>query len=543
MMRRSAPRITWVAALAVLPHAAGCFNAADAPLFQPDWEEHLAAADRRAPELPEAPGPVPDMDAPWMAVKLNGTGPIELSLEEATVLGLRNNRDLAVQQLNPVIAGTFERIEAGVFDPQAFADFVYERERASEVDRGTGTRFTVDGNSYDAAAGVRQELPTGTDVEVGVGQSRDISNRAPEQQEARLGLTVTQQLLRGAGPVVNLASVRQAQFDTLASLYELRGFTEALLADIERTYWLYDLALERIAIFEGSLDLAQRQLAEAEQRIAIGVLSATVAAVAGAEVARREQDLIDARSDMEAWRLRLMRLLNATGVGQFDRPLVLTSKPAAIDPQPLTDLDDRLQLAQAARPDLAEARLRLEQNRLETIVTRNGLLPQLEVFVALGKTGFDDTFGGSFSELDGDTYDLAAGLSFTKVLGNQAARAANEGAYASRRQAAYAVRNLEQLVELEVRLAANEVERARQQIGASRTTRILEEETVRAERGRFDAGTSTALLVAQAQRDLLEAQIAEVEAVVAYRLALIDLYVAEGSLLERRGYVVNIPPW
>ena len=41
--------------------------------------------------------------------------------------------------------------------------------------------------------------------------------------------------------------------------------------------------------------------------------------------------------------------------------------------------------------------------------------------------------------------------------------------------------------------------------------------------------------MAQAQRDLLASQIAEVEAIVNYRTALVNLYLAEGSLLERRG--------
>ena len=48
-------------------------------------------------------------------------------------------------------------------------------------------------------------------------------------------------------------------------------------------------------------------------------------------------------------------------------------------------------------------------------------------------------------------------------------------------------------------------------------------------------GSSTSLLIAQAQRDLLESQIAEVDALIAYRLALIDLHLAEGTLTQRRG--------
>ena len=72
------------------------------------------------------------------------------------------------------------------------------------------------------------------------------------------------------------------------------------------------------------------------------------------------------------------------------------------------------------------------------------------------------------------------------------------------------------------------------------TTRELQERTLEAEQQRFDVGSSTALLVAQAQRDLLESRIAEVEAVVNYRIALVRLHLAEGSLLERHGVLLPL---
>ena len=182
-----------------------------------------------------------------------------------------------------------------------------------------------------------------------------------------------------------------------------------------------------------------------------------------------------------------------------------------------------------------EARLRLQQNRLETIVTRNGILPRLDLFIALGKTGFADTFSDSFREMDGNTYDFTAGVRLSQFLGNRAAQASNLAAFAAQQQAVDAVANLRQLVHLDVRLAVNEVERTRQLIDASRATRIFQEKTVEAEKERFDVGASTALQIAQAQRDLLLIQIAEVEAIVNYRIALVRLYLAEGSLLEYRG--------
>ena len=458
----------------------------------------------------------------------------ELSVEKAVLLALHNNRDLKVRQQTPVITGTFEQLERGNFDPELFVDTEYFKERAKETSRSSGEQFSVLGDEVATEAGLRQLLPTGTTIEAGLSQGRTVSNRAPEQQTARLGLSVTQSLLRGFGPAVNLASVRQAQLDTLASVNELRGFSEALLADTEIAYWNYILAKEEIAIFETSLAIARKQREEIELRIDVGILPEIEVAAARAEEALRVQALINARSLLEERRLHLLRLISPGPEGRLDQAFTAISDPR-LAPEPITDLTDRLQLAEQSRPDLQEARLRLEQQRLETVVSRNGLLPKLDFFIALGKTGFADTVSDSFREMDGNTYDLSVGLSLAYLLGNRTARAQNLAAHASHQQALDAVANLQQIVQLDVHLAVNEVERSRLQIDASRATRSFQEQTLAAEKERFDVGASTALLVAQAQRDLLQARINEIEAIVNYRIALVKLYLAEGSLLDRRG--------
>lgn len=511
-----------------------CTMPESAEVWQPDWDavlqreaERDASQDISTPEIRSKGDPATDD----LMVENNT---IALTVEQAVLTAVRRNRELAVSSYTPVIAGTFELLEQGAFDPELFADFTYNERTTSEVDRGTSSRYSVDRQDSAGSLGVRQTLPTGTDVEVSLSQDRDISNRSPEQQEARVGLTVTQQLLQGFGPAVNLARIRQARSDTIASRFELRGFIESLVAQTETAYWNYVLSTERIRIFERSLELARRQLEDVELSISVGVLADSEAAAARAEVAFREQDLIDARSDQQVARLNLLRLINPP----HDNPLEMSIEAqslAALEPMPVNDIEERLQLADQMRPDLNEARTRLESDRLETIVTRNGLLPRLEVFAALGKSGFDDTFTSSFERLGEDAYDASIGLQFSKIIGNDRARGLDLAARSTRRQSAAAVENLRQLVRLQVLLAANELQRARQQIDASARARQLQERTEQAERDRFEAGASTALLVAQAQRDLVEAEIAEVEAVIAYRIARIRLFEAEGSLLDRRG--------
>ena len=533
---REAPFTLPALVLCLLLGTTACVPPDRRPVFQPD--SHRAMASEPSVKLPdfiqvEGEPPRTQTGAP---TKDDSDADLQnLTVEDAVLMALRHNRDLRVERLNPVIAGTFERIERGVFDPEIFAEAEFFDEETSETSRSTGEQFGVQARKTSGSVGVRQFLPTGTAVEGEIRQNRDTSNRSPEQQTARAGIGVTQSLLRGFGPAVNLAAVRQAELGTRASVYELRGFAEAVLAETELAYWNLVLAEREIAIFQRSLALAKRQLDEIEQRIEVGVLPEIEAAAARAEVARREQALIDAQGLLEDRRLRLLRLL---GVDRMDRVISAVSE-IGVEPEPITDLPDRLKLAEQSRPDLGEARLRLEQDRLETIVTRNGRLPRLELFLDLGLTGFDDTFSGSFQEMSGETFDVTAGVRLSQVLGNRTAKARDEQARANRRQSAEAVANLEQFVRFEVRLAANEVERARRLIAATALTRALQEETVAAEEARFEVGTSTAILVAQAQRDLLAAQIAEVEALVTYREALIRLYLAEGSLLGRRGIQVG----
>ena len=133
------------------------------------------------------------------------------------------------------------------------------------------------------------------------------------------------------------------------------------------------------------------------------------------------------------------------------------------------------------------------------------------------------------------TYDFRAGVRFSQFLGNRSARAEDRAAQASRQQAAEAVGNLEQIVLFDVRIAVNRVESARRLIAASEATKLFQEQTLAAEQERFAVGAGTGLQVAQAQRDLLVSQIAEIRSIVNYRIARTELYRAEGSLLERRG--------
>jgi len=453
------------------------------------------------------------------------------------LMSLENNRGLSVQRLIPSIQGTFEQQEQAVFDPTVSALATVDRKRSERAD--TTGRSPLDENGLNASIVFEKYFPTGTTVSVeGDFDRLDSSLYNDPFASSRVGLSVTQALLRGYGVRVNLANLQQARLETYASQYELRGFSETVVGRVEFAYWDYALAMQQIKIVEESLQLAEQQKRETEEMITVGKLAESELVATQAAIASRRQELIDARSNMELTRLKLLRLVNPPGPNPFKRQVVLLSRPD-LESIRLDPVEGHVAVALKMRPDLNQARLSVQRDNLELVKTKNGLLPRMDFFVTLGKTGYADSFGPSVGHLTGDSYDALAGVRFEYPFHNRSAGAEHRRALLNKEQAEKALGNLEQLVELDVRTAYIEVDRSRQQIAASTETRKLDEEKLRVETEKFRVGRSTNFLVAQAQRDLLLSQVGEVRALATYLKALTDLFRLEGSLLERRG--INAP--
>jgi len=461
---------------------------------------------------------------------------LNLSIEETVMYALSNNRALYIQQLQPIISGTFDQIERGVYDPEFFVNASYARNRLKEI--STDQENITDEKDIELSLGLRQSLPYGTKIEMAMEKSRNVNNNDPDTHKAGIKLSITQSLLNGYGSVVNLANIRMAEFDTMATKFELFEYTQSLVAKTEIAYWKYVLAKQKTSICEQSLAIAKKQRKEIKQQISIGLLPTNEAFAARAEVALRKQALLDAQNLMVNSRLHLLKLITIDPNNYFDIQLIPSSQPD-LKITLFTDLNDRIKLAEKLRPDLNEARLRLKQRRLETIVTRNGILPKLELFIVMGSTGYADSFSESFKNINDSTYDTTVGMQFSHYLGNRAANSRHYGAKIKRQQALTAIANLRNIVHFDVRIAFNDLEHARKQISATQMTLKYQKQTAKAEKDRFSVGASTALMVSQVYRDLLAAQNAKIEAIVNYRIALIKLYVAEGSLLKRRGFFVN----
>ncbi|HOP48145.1 MAG TPA: TolC family protein [Desulfobacteraceae bacterium] len=463
-------------------------------------------------------------------------GAIEVSVEDAILLALENNRALFLERIRPLIKKTYEDEESALFDPVLNSSLGYSRESSEEKSKDLESSIRQRDSSSEAVIGVSKYFPTGTEAGIDISYNKSWSNKYSDWHESRVGLSITQALLRGMDVNANLASIRQAVLDTVISEYELRGFAEFLVSQVEETYWDYAREQMRIKIFEESLDLVEQYLRETEEMINVGKLAETELTAVQAERALRQQDLINARSSLETRKLQLIRLLNPPCSNPWDRDIRLLNGP--IVPRViLDDVNAHVEVSLRMRSEVNEARLRLRHGDLEIVKTKNGLLPKMDLFINLGKSGYADSFSSSVRDIDENSYDISVGLNFQYPFHNREAKALHKRALLSRDQLVRALENLSQLIETDVRAAYIEVNRAKQQISASAATRKLQEEKLRIEEEKFRVGRSTNFLVAQVQRDLVSSQISEVEAVVGYLKALVELHRLEGSLLERRGII------
>ena len=494
-----------------------------------------AAVQQKGVNEPHPVGASPNSDISLANAPPNSL--IDVTLTQAVLVGLSNNKSFQVQRLKPSITSTSEQVERAAFDPTLRSTLEKSRQRSDY--------YTVT-KEFKASAGVAQFLPTGTTVDFETGTEWNpnfpltagstAKDQAKSDWSAYSKLSITQALLRGGGVEANLANLRKTRLDTAISQYELMGIAQTLTAEIEKSYWDYFLALGKVHIYGKAVGLAKKMVKETRERITTGQKAESEIFFLQAEAATQEQSLIDAKSAQEKTRITLLRLMSPPSMDLWNRHLRLLTKPK-IPEDSVEELQEHVQVAMSYRPDINQARLEQQKGQLEIVKTKNGLLPKLDLFIMLGRTGYSETFNGS-------VYDYSAGYGGADVIGrlkleipvfNRRAEAEHTKSVIQLAQQREAVDNLLQLAQQDVLLAYVEIHRAKDQMAAASRALKFQFEKLEAQTEKYRLGIGSAFQVAQAQRDIVSSQISALQARIEYLKGLTQFYVAEGSLLARRG--------
>ena len=514
--------------LALSIFAGGCSSAARWNISDVQPPASLDEAMRKADEA-RAKGTALDNPAtPTLAISRDG----------AILTMLARNRSLLVSRLNPDIQRTYIDIERAAFDPKLLAAITAGRSHSPALNTAGASAGVAKTDTLSGSVQAVESLPTGTAITLSGGSARTNTSPGDTNYESNWSAKVSQSLLRGAGTAVNLAALRQAENSAEISAQAFRDSVLDQVEKVETAYWELVLSRESLRIKKSAVELAEEQLRSVKTRMELGSAIRADMLSAEAELASRRVDIVDAEAALRQRALDLLRLLSPETADQWRAVL------NPVDPPEIAEIANdpaiSAELARLYRPDLAQARLSLANADLETIRTRNGLLPKLDAFASYGLHGYGGALNSSFNDLDSRRYsEYSTGLEFEMSPLNRAEKALDRKAKFLQQQAEASIENLDELIAYQVRQDVISANQQFARIAATRQVIQSRQEQHRAMRARYEVGSATILDVLQVQSDLINAEVDEITARIRYIQALTALYRDEGTLLDRRG--VSVP--
>lgn len=473
-------------------------------------------------------GPLPRYAQPAGATApVPPAGPeIRLTLPEAVYLGLRRNRAVKSAYLQRVLDKYDLTVAESLLSPKGVLIAGITADR-------TGAARTADATVTPV---VQMLTPLGTSISfawdaVQSGRRQKGGNSLTGQSS--LSLTVIQPLLRGAGPDVTLAPVREARLRERYNQLRLKAAVADTVTAIAGAYHRFIQARQQIVLAKAALKRARELEATNRTLIAAGRMADIDLAQAQSSVSVQELGVLQAENTFDSARLALLSLLALDLHTRIVPADTLTARPVRVE------VDTVRALAFENRPDYLAQMVAIDSARIGLDVARNQQLWDLSLVVGVNAPGAGRTAWGATTALPDTKTDLRAGLQLSIPLNNPAIKQQEVQATVGLRQSEVQLEQLRTQVDQQVRDAARTLDTAWRQYTLSRQVRELAQKTLDSETVKLRAGRSSNFQVVTFQDQLRTAENGELTALVAYLDALIALDQTVGATLDTWGIQLN----
>lgn len=437
---------------------------------------------------------------------------VAISLTEAVALGLRDNRTIKSAYLSR-IAQKFDLFVAGTrFRPRISV--------AADVFRAWSGGVSSTQSNVTPQVGVL--LPTGANA--GFSWARNDRFQDGQHFASEVStFSVSQPLLRGAGPDINLAPIRRARLQERINQLGLKNTVSNAVSSIVFAYRGLVQAQEQVRLAELALKRTRDLLETNRALIAAGRMAAADIVQTESGVANQEVAVLQAGQTRTSAQLALLQLL------ALDLSTNIVAGDSIDTGRVAIDLDKALELGRSARMDLLSSELAVEQGRISLREAKNNRLWDLSA------TGSVSRFRGSDalrSPLDGDT-DKRVGLTLNiPIGGDYAPRQGEINATVALRQAEIAYQDTSQAAESQIRDAVQSVEASWLQLEAARRARNLAARALDIQREKLNFGRASNFEVLSFEADLRAADAQELSAKINYLNQLTSLDQQIGSTLD-----------
>ena len=382
-------------------------------------------------------------------------------------------------------------------------------------------------------AGVTQRITTGATVRVNTNLARSKTNSRNSlvnpAYDSDVSVSVSQPLLKGYGSEVNKASILRARLGVERAGLDFESAVLDVIRNVETAYYNLAFTREQLAVRLFSRDVAQKLLEENQAKKDTGVATDLDVLQAQVGVANADRNVLLAQQRVSDREDDLNNLL-----GRFESQQPLGEIELGEHSFPSVSFDRSYQLARENRPDYAASVLAIEQLEIDASTAKNNRKPQLDLGAAIGLNAKDGQFGDSATNVfNGDGYSWQVDLTLNVPWGFREEKARLAQAMSNLKREQTRLEQLEQNILVDVRSAIRAVETNGESLRISQLATQLSEQQYDLEKARFDAGLSTFRRVQEAQEDLDNARVNEIQAAVNLRIAQADLARLEGSSLGR----------
>jgi len=482
---------------------------------------------------------------------------VSLSLKECILKTVQNNLGLAVQRITPKIADASVRYANEKFIPTLTMDYGKQDSNSASYSFLDASE-TVSTLSNDYSTQITQIVPTGGTLSLSLNGYMSDTSRRFQTINPRYGSTLrfsfSQPLLKDFGFQMSRRDIIVAKNNSYISEENFRQALEETIYRAIDAYWNLFYSIENLKVRQQSLKLARELLEKNKAEIEAGTLPPIEILTAQSDVATREADILEAEAMVKNNEDLLKTIINL----EQEIPnsalikIVPTDTPSVIGED--HSLEQALSLAMENRPELQAARIELQNMQFELRYARNQLNPDLRLEASYWSPGVSGSQvlyeggnaltgkiigtipGGGLDALR-DSFNFryknwSVALSLSYPLSNIFSRSLVAQAKLNKEQTDLRLKEQEQQIFLEVKTAVRAVQTNYQRVQAYKAARELAQRKLEAEEEKFKVGLSTNYFILEYQRDLADAQIMELGAIVDYNTSLADLYRVQGTGIE-----------
>jgi outer membrane protein TolC len=372
--------------------------------------------------------------------------------------------------------------------------------------------------------------------------------------QGTLDFQVSQQLLQGFGRAVLDRNILVAKNNEKVSDLQFKQQVITSVSAVLNLYWDLVSFYQDLKARKDELATAQALFEDNKKQVQIGTLAPIEVTRAEAQVYASQQDLLISQTDLLQQEMVLKNALSRNGVASpllaevHVIPLDTIQVPEKEEFKPIEDL---VQEALVQRVEVGQDRINLESSKIGLRAIKNELRPTLQVFADVNNTGLSGPANylgpdvvtpvpyltGGYGNVLGQIFrrdfpSYSAGLSLSIPLRNRIAQSDYATSALALRQSELTLQKQINDIRVQVQNAVIGLRQARVRYDSAVKARILQQQTLDADKKKYSLGATTVFQVVTDQQTLAASESTETQALANYSHARIAFDQAIGTTLE-----------